>query len=94
MPAPPKGPFCQSCAMPLAHPEDFGTEADGSRNKEYCAYCYANGAFVNPNMTIDQMRELCVTKLAERAMPRPVAASMMAGVLPTLKRWAPRAPTS
>ena len=94
MPAPPQGPFCQSCAMPLTGLEDFGTEVDGSRSKEYCAYCYANGAFVSPNITMEQMRERCVSVLAERAMPRPVAASMMAGVLPTLKRWAPRAPTS
>lgn len=23
----------------------FGTEADGSKNEEYCQYCYADGHF-------------------------------------------------
>jgi len=32
--------FCQSCGMPL-NPEVLGTEKDGSKNEEYCTYCYA-----------------------------------------------------
>ena len=37
---------CQRCGMmPLEKPEDFGTNADGSRNKDYCCFCYENGAF-------------------------------------------------
>ena len=36
-PKEPKGPICQSCVMPMEKPEDFGTEADGSRNEEYTA---------------------------------------------------------
>ena len=34
--------FCQSCGMPL-NPEVLGTEKDGSKNEEYCTYCYADG---------------------------------------------------
>ena len=33
--------FCQSCGMPLS-PEVLGTNADGSKNEEYCIYCYKN----------------------------------------------------
>ncbi|MBU4293030.1 MAG: zinc ribbon domain-containing protein [Actinobacteria bacterium] len=33
-------PFCQSCSMPMMKPEDFGTNADGSKNEEYCTYCF------------------------------------------------------
>lgn len=36
--------FCQSCGMPL-NPEVLGTEKDGSKNEEYCTYCYADGHF-------------------------------------------------
>ena len=38
--------FCQSCAMPL-NPEVLGTNADGSKNEDYCTYCYQNGAFAS-----------------------------------------------
>ena len=31
--------ICQSCAMPIDE-STFGTEADGSKNQEYCHYCY------------------------------------------------------
>ena len=87
---PPQGPSCQSCAMPLTKPEDFGTEANKSRSKDYCAYCYVNGAFVMPSMTMEQMRDFCVTKLVERkVMPQAQASTLMAAVIPTLKRWAP-----
>ena len=49
--------FCQSCCMPLnLHGEDVrGTEADGSKSTKYCSYCYENGAFIEPNITFDEM---------------------------------------
>ena len=31
--------FCQSCAMPLTD-ELFATNADGSKNEDYCMYCF------------------------------------------------------
>ncbi|MDR1096440.1 MAG: zinc ribbon domain-containing protein, partial [Spirochaetaceae bacterium] len=37
--------FCQSCGMPLSKDEDFGTNTDGSKNNDYCAYCYKDGKF-------------------------------------------------
>ena len=37
--------FCQSYGMPLADVNDIGTNADGSRNEDYCKYCYKNGQF-------------------------------------------------
>ena len=46
----PKGPFCQSCAMPLEHPEDFGTAKGGAHVTDYCRYCYVDGAFTNPTI--------------------------------------------
>ncbi|MGQ9623414.1 MAG: zinc ribbon domain-containing protein, partial [Candidatus Caldatribacteriaceae bacterium] len=51
--AQPQGPFCQSCAMPMVKPEDFGTNADGSPNGEYCRYCFQNGEFTAPDTTVE-----------------------------------------
>jgi len=44
-PQEPRGPFCQSCSMPLGTPEDFGTDKAGYRVNDFCRHCFANGAF-------------------------------------------------
>ena len=36
-------PICQSCGMPLTAPEQFGKNADGTTNGDYCVYCCPNG---------------------------------------------------
>ncbi len=47
---------CQSCGMPLAESfGNFGTNADGSSAVEFCNICYREGAFNNPNQTLDEM---------------------------------------
>ncbi len=87
----PLGPFCQSCGMPLEKPEDFGTGADGFRINDYCRYCFRDGAFTEPQMTMEAMIEKCVGILIEqRIMPETQAKSLMAEVIPKLKRWQPR----
>jgi len=50
-----KPQFCQSCAMPMKTPEDFGTNADGSLNSENCNYCFQNGAYTAPDITMEEM---------------------------------------
>jgi putative zinc ribbon protein len=82
------GPFCQSCALPLDTPEDFGTDAVGYRVNDYCHYCYAKGAFTDPEITIEQMTDLCVDAMVRRSiMPQAKARALMMEVLPKLKRW-------
>ncbi len=49
--------FCQSCGMPLTN-EILGTKADGSKNEDYCIYCYKDGAFTD-NCTMEEMAEHC-----------------------------------
>ena len=34
---------CQACGMPLTKDEDKGTNADGSKNEDYCIYCFKDG---------------------------------------------------
>jgi hypothetical protein len=48
--------ICQSCGMTMRSAEDFGTNADGTPNREYCHYCYQNGAFTR-DVTMDEMLE-------------------------------------
>lgn len=43
--------------MPLTE-EVLGTEKDGSKNQEFCIYCYKEGAFTS-ECTMDQMIEIC-----------------------------------
>ncbi|WBF52540.1 zinc ribbon domain-containing protein [Macrococcoides canis] len=49
--------FCQSCGMPLLlHGEDVrGTEVDGTKSNNYCNFCYLNGTFIEPDITMDEM---------------------------------------
>ncbi len=78
--------FCQSCAMPIDAPGKMGTEIDGSLNKEYCTYCYQKGVFVNPGMTLPEMKLLVKTKMEEMKIDPPIISSCV-NMLPGLKRW-------
>ena len=49
--------FCQSCGMPLTD-DVLGTNADGSKNEDYCIYCYKDGKFLQ-ECTMDEMIEHC-----------------------------------
>jgi len=82
------GPFCQSCAMPLDKPEDFGTDAVGYRVNDWCHYCYTNGAFTQPDISMQAMLDKCVDGMVRRRiMSAYKARDLMVEVLPRLKRW-------
>ena len=49
--------FCQSCGMPLTD-EVLGTNADGTKNEDYCMYCYKDGKFLQ-DCTMDEIIEHC-----------------------------------
>ena len=83
--------FCQSYGMPLTE-EMLGTNADGSKNQDYCIYCYKDGAFTK-DCTMDEMIDFCAQFVDEvnKNMPKPMTAEkyrqMMRKFFPTLKRW-------
>lgn len=81
--------ICQSCAMPLKSEELYGTNADGSKNEDYCIYCFKDGEFTS-DMTMEDMMNFCIEKMLEchPDMEKDEAASMMAEAFPKLKRWA------
>ena len=78
--------FCQSCSMPLDKPEMLGTEKDGSKNKEYCVYCYQNGAFINPHMTLADMKTLVKEQMEKMKIDSKII-NIALSTLPNLKRW-------
>jgi len=83
----PKGPFCQSCGMPLSKDAlGGGTNADGCTNTEYCSHCYRSGRFTEPNITAAEMMTKVEGKLREMHLPGFLARRFARNV-PTLRRW-------
>ena len=83
--------FCQSCASPLAKPADFGTEADGSKSRDYCCACYENGLlYGGKDMQMEDMIEICVPYAVQAGKYKDAdeALTAMRDFFPTLKRWA------
>lgn len=80
--------FCQSCGMPLSE-DVLGTNADGTKNEEYCVYCYKDGDFVGGDCTVEEMIEFCVepTLQSNPEMKEEEVRAMLQQFLPTLKRW-------
>lgn len=84
----PQGPFCQSCGMPLQKEEDCGTNADGSKNGDYCRYCFHNGQFTQPDITLDEMINLVGENMVTmKIMPETQARALANTNIPQLKRW-------
>ena len=81
-----QGAVCQSCSMPMNRKEDFGTNADGSPNKEYCQYCYENGHFTAPDATVDQMIRISTDAMRKMKMPENLIEQTKKAI-PKLKRW-------
>jgi hypothetical protein len=80
---------CQSCGMPMAKESDFGTEKDGSRSEDYCTYCYQNGAYTEPEITIDEMAKKGGAIMSQMfEIPSENAINFAKEQLFVLKRWA------
>ena len=79
--------ICQSCGMPMESDEDFGINADGSKNSEYCRYCWRGGEFT-AKMELPEFIEMQVKIAAEKlGMPEGEAREVAETTLPELNRW-------
>lgn len=84
--------FCQSCGMPLnLHGEDVrGTEIDGTLSAKFCNYCYKDGKYIDPNITMAEMLERG-KKGISNGKGNPVLKFMMKSFYPMqlkkLERW-------
>ena len=84
--------ICQSCGMPIDTESLFGTNADYSKNYEYCIYCYKDGKFLQ-DCTMDEMIEHCAGFINEvnKGLDQPITKEEYIGQMkmyfPHLKRW-------
>jgi hypothetical protein len=83
-----EGLYCQSCAMPMDNPELLGTNSNGTKTEDYCIYCFNNGKFTAPDITMQEMINKCVEIMVLRnIMPEKQAKDFMTDRMPKLKRW-------
>lgn len=74
--------------MPFrSDPKGGGTNADGSKSKMYCSYCYENGKFTQPDWTAQQMQEFVKGKLKEMGGIPKLFAGFFSKGIPKLERW-------
>jgi len=77
---------CQSCYMSMDAADKFGTEADGTKNEDYCVHCYGNGAF-KWESTLEQAVESNIPWWKSEDESDDVARERIMEVFPNLKRW-------
>ncbi len=83
----PKGPFCQSCGMPLSKDEGHGgTNADGTKSTDFCSKCYKDGKFTEPAITLEEMQQKVEGKMRDMHFPR-FMARWFTKDMAELKRW-------
>ena len=81
--------FCQCCGMPMGENNElYGTNADGSKNEEYCKYCFEKGKFTFQG-TMEEMIDSCASIcVREGGYPdEETARREMMKFFPQLKRW-------
>jgi hypothetical protein len=83
---------CQSCGRKMRREEDRGTNADGTRNKDYCYMCFMNGKFTHPDIKIE---ELIKQGAGDWSKTDPTisyeqAKEELNKIIPKLKRWKKR----
>ena len=83
--------MCQSCGMPMNTTADFGSESDGSHSFRYCHFCYQNGVFTDPDITLDQMADRVAPIMTQMfEMPLEKARIFSRNQLENLYRWSGR----
>jgi len=81
--------MCESCGMPMGSTDEmYGTEKSGAKSVDYCKYCYDNGAFTDPNATLESMIEIVAAMMVKDFgfAPDDAKKQCLEG-LPNLKRW-------
>jgi hypothetical protein len=78
--------FCQSCGMPLDKESQKGNDKNGLKTDEYCKYCYEYGAFKNPKMNLEDMKNTVETHMKKLNIPHNVIKKAV-NILPALGRW-------
>ena len=77
--------MCQSCGQPLKNGR--GTEKNGSKSNAYCSLCFENGEFSQPDITLDEMKDIYVDAMAKMHFPKFIGRALANNQLPKLDRW-------
>lgn len=78
--------ICQSCGMPLKNDTKGGsTNADGTKNQNYCSYCYQSGDFTWKG-NVKEFQEFCRKKMIESGHNRFISWLFTRG-MGRLQRW-------
>lgn len=78
---------CQSCSMSIEKDEMIGTNADGSKNNDYCIYCYKDGKFTDNISTLEEYIDYSLQFAEQAGLTEEEMKEHCKNVLPTLKRW-------
>ena len=67
--------------------EDLGTNNNGSKNNEYCIFCFKEGQFTDKGITMEQKIERNIMIAIDMGPPEEKARQMAENIIPKLKRW-------
>ena len=81
-----KEKICQSCGMPMVTIEEWGTNQDGSRNEDYCKYCFLNGEFID-QVSMEEYILKCSLFGEQAGMTPEEMKQHCEKLFPNLKRW-------
>ncbi len=78
---------CQSCGIPLKNDaKGGGTNYDGSRSDRFCSHCYKDGRFIQPDISLPEMKNHVTVKMTEMGVPK-FLSGMVTLNLHKLDRW-------
>ena len=81
-------PLCQSCGLQMKKPRDFGLNSDKTANNEYCRFCFWDGKFIQPNVTVGEMIDKATKIIATmNSISEEESKDMVREFVPRLKRW-------
>lgn len=78
--------ICQSCGMPIISDDQLGMNLDGSKNEDYCKYCYQDGEFID-KVSMEEYIEMCSKYGSQAGMTNEEMKLHCEKLFPTLKRW-------
>ena len=73
--------------MPLHEEKNWGINKDNSKTTEYCIFCFENGEFTNPNLTMQEVIEKSIQMSTKLWVPENTAREIANNTIPKLKRW-------
>ena len=73
--------------MPMLNQTAFGTNNDNSPNHEYCHYCFSQGEFTDPGITMEEKITKIIALAEKIGIPKEEASKMANATIPKLKRW-------